>query len=164
MDMPIGYQWMPSTIVVKHRNIMLKVTRVGEYILRKQGYVVQQIAKSLIRDASDENEHSLPGQPPLSHTGKLRIIKYDYRRESNSVLVGPVPFSGPGMGEAPALLEFGGHTTIPTGEGQWKTRNGKKVLEVPTVATNLRPRPFMGPALEDAKPQLAAFWRNAMAA
>ena len=164
MEMPIGYRWMPETIVVKHRNIMLKVTRVGEYILRKQGYLVQQIAKGLIKDAANIADHAAPGQPPLSHTGKLRRIKYDYRRDSSSVVIGPIPFEGSKFGAALALLEFGGHTTVPTAKMQWKTRNGKPVLEQPSVATNLLPRPYMGPALELAKPQLAEFWRNAVAA
>jgi hypothetical protein len=163
MDMPLSYRWMPETIVVKHRNIMLKVTRVGEYILRKQGYMVMQIAKGLIKDAAGLDDHAAPGHPPLSHTGKLRRMEYKYFRDSNSVRVGPKPFEGTTYGVAPALLEFGGHTTVPTAEMQWKTRDGKKVLEQPSVATNLLPRPYMGPALELAKPQLAAFWQNAMA-
>jgi len=165
MEMPIGYKWLPSSIVVKHRNIMLKVTRVGEYILRKQGYTVMQIAKSLIKDATGLDDHAAPGHPPKSHTGKLRRMEYKYFRDSNSVRVGPKPFdkSG-GYGPALSLLEFGGHTTVPTAEMQWKTRDGKRVLEQPEVATEMLPRPYMGPALEEAKPQLAAFWRNAMGA
>jgi hypothetical protein len=164
MEMPIGYRWLPSSIVVKHHNIMLKVTRVGEYILRKQGYMVMQIAKGLIKDAAGLDDHGAPGHPPKSHTGKLRRMEYVYRRDSNSVLVGPKPFVGSTYGEALSLLEFGGHTTVPTAEMQWKTRDGKPVMEQPSVATNLLPRPYMGPALEEAKPQLAAFWQNAMAA
>jgi hypothetical protein len=57
---------------------------------------------------------SPPGSPPYSRSGRLKHgIRYAV--ESDRVVIGPVGLVGPGLGEAPATLEFGGNLPAKRG-------------------------------------------------
>jgi hypothetical protein len=167
--LPIGYKPLPGTMVVKHRNIMLRVTRVTEYFLRKTGYVVSRLAKESMPDTRDPKAHARPGEAPFAHTTSRsprllkRMIGYAFIPGKNAVIIGPEKTYGEGQGTAPKALEHGGSVVVPTGQ-RWITKNGKPRRVTTMGPTNLLARPYMGPALDRAKPQLTAFWRQAVTA
>ena len=169
LNLPIGYRPLPGTMIVKHRNIMLRVTRVTEYFLRKTGYVVSRLAKESMRDVRDPKAHAPAGEAPFAHTTSRsprlikRTIGYAFIQGKNAVIIGPELKQGPGLGTAPKVLEHGGSAMVPTGQ-RWITKNGKPRRVSVMGPTNLLARPYMGPALERATPQLTAFWRQALAA
>lgn len=89
------------------------------------------IARRSIRKAgkSPRTLQSRPGQPPRSHTGLLRQhIYFWYDRRTQSAEIGPARLGGTQGMDIPGNLEEG--------------RKG------------IRPRPYMGPALEKSKDQL----------
>lgn len=115
-------------------------------VLSKFGAFVRTGAKSSIRK---RKKSSAPGSPPSSHTGLLkRLIFFGYDTEKRSVVIGPERLNGHGQGEAPAILEYGGRTTIKSG--------GKRKQVV------YRARPYMQPAFEKEKPKLPALWANSV--
>ena len=127
------------------------VDRTSRRVLSKFGAFVRRSARSSIRK---RKKISAPGQPPSSHSGLLkRFIFFGYDPApgpgSGSVVIGPVRLTRKGRGQAPALLEHGGTTTL--------RRRGKR------VQANFRQRPFMGPAFEKEKPKLPAMWRDSIA-
>ncbi|MCC7409956.1 MAG: hypothetical protein IT442_17955 [Phycisphaeraceae bacterium] len=115
------------------------VDRATRKVLSKFGAFVRTGARHSIRP---RKKISAPGSPPSSHEGSLkRLIYFAYEPARRSVVIGPVPFK---EGQAPALLEYGGRTTL--------VRRGKR------VRAHFRGRPFMGPAFEREKPKLPAMW------
>ena len=88
-----------------------------------------------------------PGKPPRNQTGKLKgSIFFSYDPNEQSVVIAPAVFSGRRGGQlrdAPAVLEFGGTAVV---------QRGRRI--------NVKPRPFMGPALEKELPKLDNMWRN----
>ncbi|MCC7409353.1 MAG: hypothetical protein IT442_14920 [Phycisphaeraceae bacterium] len=123
--------------------VLSAVDKATRRVLSRFGAFVRTTARHSIRRKKGA---SAPGSPPHSHEGSLRrLIYFGYDPSKRSVVVGPVPF---GKGEAPALLEHGGTTTLK--------RRGK------TLAAHYRQRSFMGPALEAEKPQLPAMWADSV--
>jgi len=111
--------------------------------LSKIGAFVRTRARSIIRTRKRVSD---PGEPPSSHTGILKaLIFFAYEPARKNVVIGPTVARA---GEAPALLEYGGGTTRRVGH-----------LVKPA---HYRPRPFMGPALEEAKGKLADIWRDSV--
>jgi hypothetical protein len=108
--------------------------------------------------------YSKPGQPPKSHEGSLkRFLYFAFNPDNQSVVVGP-QISGKSASRSnpiPSVLEHGGLTRIPLFEKD-KPRNAINFQGWGTVF--IKPRPFMGPALEASKPKLAEFWKNAVTA
>lgn len=101
--------------------------------LSKFGAYVRRRAKSSIRK---RRRISRPGEPPSSHTGKLRkSIYFGYDAQNKSVVVGPTKWSS---SNAQALLEYGGRK---------KTRL-------------YRPRPYMRPAFQKELSNLKSLLTN----
>lgn len=123
--------------------VLSAVDKATRRVLSRFGAFVRTTARHSIRRKKGA---SAPGSPPHSHEGSLRrLIYFGYDPSKRSVVVGPVPF---GKGEAPALLEHGGTTTLK--------RRGK------TVTAHYPARSFMGPALEAEKPKLSAMWADSV--
>jgi hypothetical protein len=93
---------------------------------------------------------SKPGEPPRVRLGHLkRLLFYAYDPQRESVVVGPERFR---KGQAPSVLEEGGTATVTGFEG------GKIVRR----RIRVKPRPYMGPALEKERPRLPLRWRNSV--
>lgn len=123
-----------------------RVDKATRKVLSRFGAFVRQTARKSIRK---RKKTSAPGSPPSSHTGLLkRFIFFGFDPQKSSVVIGPQRLSQKGRGDAPALLEHGGKTTLK--------RRGKR------VKAKVRQRPFMGPAFEKEQPQLPALWRNSV--
>jgi len=115
--------------------------------LGRAGACVRTVAKRSIRK---RKKSSAPGQPPSSHEGSLRqLIYFGYDARADTYVVGPIGFK---KSEAPHALEHGGQATIT------KYRKGKKVKKRITI----KPRPFMGPALEKGEDRLVRGWANSI--
>lgn len=126
--------------------VISKVDAATRRVLSKFGAFVRQTAKNSIWK---RKRISKPGRPPSSHIGLLRkFIWFGYDADRRSVVIGPARLNQKGRGEAPALLEYGGETTL--------VRHGRR------VRARFRPRPFMGPAFEKEIPQLPAMWRGSI--
>ena len=95
--------------------------------LSKFGAFVRQRAKTSIRK---RKRVSRPGEPPSSHTGKLKKnIFFGYDTIKKSVVVGATQFKS---GGAQSILEYGG------------TENRRRRNQ--TIRAVYRPRPYMRPA------------------
>ncbi len=116
-------------------------------VLSKAGAFIRTTAKRSIRTRKGA---APPGKPPHSHKGTLkRLIYFGYDKSSDSVIVGPVGFP---RSRAPNVLEFGGKVT------RVRRRRGTRVREKATYES----RPYMGPALEKERPQLARIWAGSV--
>ena len=128
------------------KSVTSQVDRTTRRVLSRFGAFVRRTARSSIRKRKRISE---PGQPPSSHIGLLKkFIFFGYEPRKRSVVIGPVRLSQKGRGEAPALLEYGGSTTL--------VRRGRR------RRARFRPRPFMGPAFEKEHPKLPAMWRDSI--
>lgn len=115
-------------------------------VFSKFGAFVRRTARRSIRSRKKTSE---PGKPPSSHIGLLKkFIFFGYESQKKSVVIGPARLSRNSRGQAPSLLEYGGHTTI---------KRGKKRHRV-----NIKARPFMGPAFEKEKPNIPNMWKNSI--
>lgn len=116
-------------------------------VFSKFGAFVRQRAKTSIRKAPKQKKNakpgqkekrrtSLPGKPPLSHTGLLKkMIYFGYDDVQKVVVIGPVQ-AGSNTG-APETLEEGGTAVIRV--------RGEKPKTV-----KVEPRPYMQPAFQGA--------------
>ncbi len=117
--------------------------------LSKAGAFVRTAARSSIRK---RKAISAPGQPPSSHTGLLRkFIFFGYDAARKTVVVGPMRLNQK-IGAAPEALEHGG-TSIVLGGRRGKRR--KRRIRV-------KPRPYMGPAMQKEAPKFAGLWANSI--
>lgn len=108
--------------------------RIRRRVLSRFGYLVRAAAQASIQP--DENT-SRPGQPPASHTGRLRRgILYAVDSQAESVIIGPRKYERHSTQGSLRALEEGGETQI-------RRR-----------ATRFRPRPFMRPAFAAAVDEL----------
>jgi hypothetical protein len=107
------------------------------------------IRKSAIASMPYAKGPSEPGNPPHAHKGRLRkSILFDVDSSKGTAVVGPSYDAMQSGGLPPwvgSMHERGGTFTGKKG----KTKKYPK-------------RPFMQPALERAKPRLAAFWANSI--
>lgn len=137
------------------------VDKATKKVLSMQGAYVRTAARHRIKAAAP-GVHAKPGESPKSHEGSLkRFLYFAFNPANQSVLVGP-QISGKSMARSkpiPAVLEYGGMARVPIAKA---SPTGGVDVEWKTV--NLKPRPFMGPALEASKPKLAEFWKNAVTA
>lgn len=131
--------------------------------LSKAGAFVRQRAKTSIRPAprklgrdrkrrykSRGAKVSAPGNPPFSHTKRLRkLIYFGYDQAADSVVVGP---EGIGNSPAPAALEHGGTSKAV------RIHKGRRTQRTIRV----RRRPFMQPALEKEAPHFPDLWANSI--
>jgi hypothetical protein len=131
------------------KTVRAKTDKATRRVLSRFGAFVRQTAKRSIRKRKKASE---PGKPPSSHIGLLKkFIYFGFDVVRRSVVIGPVRLSQKGRGAAPPALEYGGIVTL-----QPRRRRGKK------RRARIRPRPFMGPAMEKEKQQLPALWRDSV--
>lgn len=124
------------------------VDKAKRRVLTRAGAFVRTAARSSIRKRKRISE---PGKPPSSHSGLLRrFIYFAYEPHLDTVVIGPERLNK--QGEAPRVLEHGGRTRIT------RRRRGKVVRRRVTI----KPRPFMGPALEKERPKLPKRWAGAV--
>ena len=128
-----------------------KIVRAAEQASRgalmKAGAFIRRTARSSIRKRKRISD---PGQPPSSHTGRLKgLILFAYDRTAETVVIGPL---GTGRDQAGETLEHG--RTVTRRDGRRRRR------------MRYRARPFMGPALqkETQAGSLPKLWANAVKA
>ncbi len=147
--------------------------------LSKAGAFIRTRARSSLRSRKRISE---PGQPPSSHSGVLKRFVLFARDESGqSVVIGPAKTNQvffdkdrkPVRGTVPQVLEFGGQITIfeVFKNGRWqradlrsrrgaldKMRQLQRTAQTRYRMATLKPRPFMGPALEEEREHLPEAW------
>lgn len=108
--------------------------------LARYGGFVRTVSR---RSIKNRRKSSAPGKPPSSHTGLLRrFIFFFYDLPSRSVVIGPTPINSPGEKGIPERLEKGG-----------TVNRGSRSVYYP-------PRPYMGPAAEEANKRLKDFFEG----
>lgn len=147
--------------------------------LSKAGAFIRTRARSSIRARKRISE---PGSPPSSHSGILKKFLLFGRDESGqTVVIGPAKTNQvffnkdrkPVRGTVPQVLEFGGQITIfeVFRNGRWqradlRSRRGAvdKMRQLARTAqtryrvANIKPRPFIWPALEEERQNLPEAW------
>lgn len=117
--------------------------------LSKAGAFVRTAARSSIRK---RKAVSVPDQPPSSHTGLLRkFIFFGYDAARKTIVVGPMRLNQK-VGAAPEALEHGGTSTVVIGRRGKRRKRGIRV----------KPRPYMGPAMQKEAPKFAGLWSNSV--
>lgn len=157
--------------------------------LSKAGGLTRRVARQSIPFRKNRDLVSSPGRPPISHTKGLgiRTIFYSYDANSRSVICGPVRLTGTKDPKSPEKLEKGGTSIVRVrkrrvtrGRKESNRRRNKSTrarsqaeimaiksyyseyqdqLEARMKSVTIAPRPFMGPALDKVKGQLAGLWR-----
>ena len=127
-------------------HVKKKVKKSQLRVMNRQGALVRRLAQRSMRPGGVADKSSEPGEPPRTHGKRLlrKFLFYAYDPRKESVVIGPVRLSRAKGKHVPSTLEFGGRTT-----SRGKTRKYK-------------PRPYMGPAFETAKPELPQMWRNSV--
>jgi phage gpG-like protein len=142
--------------------VISKVDTATRKALSKFGAYVRTSAKRSIKNApfmakkergvertDFRKAYSKPGQPPYSHSGKLKkFIYFAFDPGRRSVVIGPQRLFVKRKGEAPSLHEYGGSTSM---------RFQKKRKTVRYSA-----RPYMGPAFNKEQSKLSAIWRDSI--
>jgi hypothetical protein len=134
------------------KTVKSAMDRTTRRVLSKFGAFVRTAARSLIRPRKATSNY---GDPPSSHTGKLRKgILFSYEPDKKTVVIGAARFSI-GAGDAPHALEHGGVSTRSTGA----------LLRGAFRKTQLvRKRPFMQPAFNSVQEEHPKLWKNALKA
>jgi len=128
--------------------VVRAVDKARRAVLSRAGAFIRTAARTSIRKRKGS---APPGSPPHSHVGLLRnFILFGYDRASDSVVVGPAKLNKPT--EAPRVLEHGGTTTV--------TKFSRGRLRKSRIA--IKPRPYMGPALEKERPKLQKLWAGSV--
>lgn len=121
-----------ARIQMRIERLRRAMERARQGSLNSVGYLISTIAKGKIVRSRDKSQ---PGQPPTTRRGLLRrAIRYKVADDRMSVVIGPVYSM---VGTAGAAHEHG---------GKYKGERYPK-------------RPFMGPALEEAAPQLGPTYK-----
>ena len=112
--------------------------------LTRQAFVLRKTAMDSIQKS---RSISNPGDPPKSHSGLLRrFMLYSVDYVKRVAVIGPKKINKPSI--VPSALEHGGSTMVYAGKNK------------PRMKRQIRPRPFMGPALTKSAPQLSREWRD----
>jgi hypothetical protein len=121
--------------------------------LSKAGAFVRRTAMQSIRKRKGI---SRPGSPPSGHGDEplKKSIFFGFDVGRQSVVVGPIRLNGRFGGNAPAVLESGGMTSIFCRSGRRGQRRQRSV--------QVRARPFMGPALAENLPVLGSVFTDSM--
>jgi hypothetical protein len=142
------------------QTVLRAVDQATAKVFSKFGAYVRQRAKTSIRK---RKAASAPGQPPSSHTGRLKsFIFFGYDRPKKSVVIGPVLLNKGGRGSPEGTtvlpaLEYGGLSVVST---RHKRSRNKKYNTQRTI--HIQARPFMQPAFENEKSKLPALWANSI--
>lgn len=158
--------------------VIARVDRGKSKAMARSGALVRTIARRSIRKRKGT---SLPGQAPSSHKEsghRLRDrIFFAHDATSGGVVIGPEATkhyqNKAGTlqaGLATETLEYGGSIGIVEkdfyGDGKWVAvnhRRRRRTGERRRVRwVRIKPRPYMGPALNKAAPQIATFWKNSI--
>ncbi|MBN2377062.1 MAG: hypothetical protein JXD22_11715 [Sedimentisphaerales bacterium] len=153
------------------------VGRATRKVLSKFGAYVRRTAKTSIRK---RKKVSAPGQPPASHTGRLKkLIFFAYDPIKASVVIGPalgnmISFNGSGKpvrGTVPETLEYGGRIGTLVGKRvdavwcKWSRvdlRNKRRYKKTKMIFSDIKARPYMNPAFEKEKPKLPLMWQDSV--
>ena len=113
------------------KKIIRAMDRATRQALSKAGAFVRRTAKSSIRK---RKRKSAPGEPPSSHTGKLRrFIFFAYEAQAQTVVIGPAKLTSVMSEGAAETLEHGGVSKIV------RRRKGKPARKRVKIAA----RPFI---------------------
>lgn len=124
-------------------NVQKHVKDCTKSVLSKAGAFARRTMKGLIRSAKKSAD---PGDPPKSHTGRLKdLIYFGYDEQSQSVVIGPALFKSQNP-TVPQLLNEGGVTK------HWRT--GKPA--------RYRAFPFVEPTMEIEEPKIPNLFRDAI--
>jgi hypothetical protein len=139
-----------TTLFFDSAKVIRAVGKAQAMALSKGGAIVKGFASRLLRY---RKKKSAPGQPPSMHGGQVKkFLFFGYDPGSGSVVIGPEKL-GTRATPVPSVLEFGGST-----KHMRRRRRGGRAAVVSKVA----PRPYMGPALEQAAPLLPEPWANSV--
>lgn len=123
--------------------VIAKVKDGTKSVLSRAGAFIRTRARSSIKKRKRSSE---PGEPPSSHTGRLKdLIFFAYDKITESVVIGPLLFRKR-TPVVPLLLELGGEAT------HWRT--GEK--------TRYSAFPFMQPARDAEAPKFPGLFTNAI--
>lgn len=124
-----------ARIQLRFERILKAVEKARAGNLFSVGYLVANIAKNKIKRSKYASE---AGQPPATRRGLLRkAIRYAVAQNKESVVIGPVASL---VGQAGMAHEFG---------GKYK-------------GERFPARPFMGPSLDEALPQIGPKFRGSV--
>lgn len=157
--------------------VMRAVDKARRAVLSKAGAFIRTRAKTSIRKRKGISE---PGRPPHSHEGTLkRFLYFGYDPGADTVVVGPAKTNQvffdkdrkPVTGTVPEILEKGGQITILEvfKYGRWqrvdlRSRRRLAGLKTRYRKVTIKPRPYMGPAMEAELPKFRELWRNSVRA
>lgn len=182
--MQFGLSMRITDVFFDRRRVIDATSRAERAVLSKAGAHIRTDARSSIRPRSYDSI-SPPGQPPFDHVGfaiarhnrkmrkqgkptiqtsgagvpldqrGIRAIFFGYEPANRGVVIGPVRFGGNrGTSTIPEALEYGGVVrSYARGAGY----RGKRTL-------NIRPHPFMRPALQRELPKFPKRWANSIRA
>jgi len=128
--------------------VIRSVDRMKRRELAQAGGFVRTTSRRSIRK---RKRVSLPGQPPSSHSGELRQIRFGFDSKRDSVVVGPVKFK---KGNIPQALEHGGITTV--------LRRNPNSGKIEKKRIRIKARPSMDPALQKAIPRFPGLFRDSL--
>lgn len=130
------------------QTVVRAVDKARREVLSRAGAFIRTRARTSIRTRKGS---APPGRPPHAHTGLLkRFIFFGYDPASDSVVIGPARINR--SSGAPRTLEFGGTAIV------LRRRRGRLVRE----KVRIKPRPFMGPALEKERAKLPKVWGDSV--
>lgn len=125
-------------------------------VLNRFGGAVRLTARRSIAKAgkSKTTRISNAGEPPRSHTGRLKgLILYAVDMTRRSVVIGPEKARSAVSADIPNVLEYGGVSTVEA-----FGKRGKRVKR----KVNIEARPFMGPAFQKIEPKLPSMWADSV--
>jgi len=150
--------------------VMARLEAKERVALSGTGAFAMTTIRRSMRPGGKSGLNSKPGEPPRYHTKLLRDhILFAYDEAKNSVVVGPRVLNGRKSQYIPALLQFGGKTTVDEkvlvetrklrGRGRkqyWKS-TGRR------ITARIAPRPYVGPAARTTWEPILAKWRDLIA-
>lgn len=120
-------------VQMREERLRKAMERARDGNLRAAAYLISQLAKKRIVKS---RVASRPGKPPHSRRGAMRnAIRYEVAEDKYSAVIGPIPSI---VGTSGQAHEFGGRY----------------------MGNTYPERPFMGPAMEEAIPQIGPKFRG----
>ena len=145
---PLRIKTPHADIFFDGRRIIRRMEQANRRALMRGGAFIRRRARSSIRKRKKVSD---PGQPPSSHTGRLKgLVLFAYSPTTETVVVGPRRTGD--SNQAGETLEHG--KTVTRHERRRRRR------------MRYRARPFMGPALEKeiAAGSFPKLWANSVRA
>lgn len=157
---------MPVEATIPKTKIFFDRTPVIAALLKKErralsrsGAYVAQVARTSIYK---KRRPSKPGDPPHSHSGKLRqMIASGVDSNRVCAVAGALRRSDvTNAGNTPRVLEHGGRTKIAKPKKQNRNRNDEKVYGKFKDYAVIAPRPFMSSALIQSQRAINQFFKE----